>query len=74
MQTKAKVGKSADGFFKEAAAKDPLSDKRKADQKAIDTAVSSPFPPCSAPSHAYPPALSKCFTEGRLSVFSCIRL
>jgi hypothetical protein len=50
MQTKAKVGKNADGFFKEAAAKDPLSDKRKADQKAVDTAVSSPFPRCSSPS------------------------
>jgi hypothetical protein len=74
MQTKAKVGKSADGFFKEAAAKDPLSDKRKADQKAVDTAVSSPFPPCSEYSHAYLPSLSEeKFTEARSSVFSRIR-
>ena len=39
VQTKAKVAKSADGFFKEAGAKEELSDARKADQKAVDTAV-----------------------------------
>jgi len=36
---KSKVTKSADGFFKETGAKEELSDARKADQKAVDTAL-----------------------------------
>lgn len=42
-QPKTKVTKNADGFFKEAGAKEELSAARKADQKAVDTAVI--FPP-----------------------------
>ena len=39
LQPKTKITKNADGFFKEADAKDELSAERKADQKAVDTAV-----------------------------------
>jgi len=39
LQPKTKITKNADGFFKEAGAKDELSAERKADQKAVDTAV-----------------------------------
>ena len=38
-KAKSKGTKSADGFFKEAGAKEELSDARKADQKAVDTAL-----------------------------------
>jgi hypothetical protein len=38
-KAKAKVSKNADGFFKTDAPKEELSAARKADQKAVDTAV-----------------------------------
>lgn len=66
VQAKSKGTKSADGFFKEAGAKEELSDARKADQKAVDTAVWAAQPPHS-PS-ASSPTPSSCSNRLRIDL------